>query len=170
MFKKLFVVLLISGLFFISSQKKIFAYDDKTTHPALTDEIVDFYNLSFPGKKLTPQQKEWIIEGSIMEDTPPRWINHFYDPVYKEGWDGKHTGKYDAETVQAVSEKLIAPYGISPVSSLEWLHNEQLQSQYGFYKGAKTWEQGILEMIKGNEKEAYQILGYVLHLIKNQVK
>ena len=72
--------------------------------------------------------------------------------------------------VQLISKKLIAPYGISPVSSLEWLHNEQLQSQYGFYKGAKTWEQGILEMIKGNEKEAYQILGYVLHLIKNQVK
>ena len=65
-------------LFFQSSS----GYDDKTTHPALADEIVDFYNLSFDNK-LTNEEKEWIVQGSIDEDTPPRWINHFYDPIYK---------------------------------------------------------------------------------------
>jgi len=68
------IILTVSVAVFVAN-----AYDDKTTHPALTDEIVDFYNLSFPNKQLTPQQKEWIVEGSILEDTPPRWINHFYD-------------------------------------------------------------------------------------------
>ncbi|MEK7520866.1 MAG: lamin tail domain-containing protein, partial [Patescibacteria group bacterium] len=162
------IIYLILAVFMLMGFDSALAYDDKTTHPALTDEIVNFYNLSFPDKPLTPQQKEWIVEGSILEDTPPRWINHFYDPVYQEGWNGEHTGKYDAETVRLVSEKLIAPYGITPVSSLEWLHNEQLQSQYGFYKGDKTWERGILEMVKGNEEESYRILGYILHLLEDQ--
>ncbi len=166
-FKIIFIVFLIFSSFYFININLANAYDDQTTHPALTDEIVDFYNLSFPDKKLTPQQKEWIIEGSILEDTPPRWINHFYDPINKTGWSGEHTGKYDAETVQIVSKNLIAPYGIAPVSSLNWLHNEQLQAQYKFYQGAKTWEQGILEMIKGNEEESYKILGYILHLIED---
>lgn len=165
MFKKIIILSLIFVLFF--SFQSAFAYDDQTTHPALTDEIVDFYNLSFPNKQLTLEQKEWIIEGSILEDTAPRWINHFYDPINKIGWSGEYAGKYDAETVKLISQNLIAPFGITPVSSIEWLHNEQLQAKYGFYKGAKTWERGILEMIKGNEKEGYKILGYVLHLIED---
>ena len=166
-YKTLLILFLILGILFFFNQSNVFAYDDKTTHPALTDEIVDFYNLSFPNNQLTPQQKEWVVEGSILEDTPPRWINHFYDPINKIGWSGEYAGVYDKETVQIVSENLIAPYGITPVSSLEWLHNEQLQAQYGFYKGAKTWERGILEMIKGNEEDGYKILGYILHLIED---
>jgi hypothetical protein len=35
----------------------VFAYDDKTTHPAITDEIVDFHNL-FADQKLTSEEKE----------------------------------------------------------------------------------------------------------------
>ncbi|MEK7635678.1 MAG: hypothetical protein AAB405_01150 [Patescibacteria group bacterium] len=168
MFKKILVYFFIFGLFgFLPSFKNVSAYDDKTTHPALTDEIVDFYNLSFPEKQIILQQKEWIIEGSILEDTPPRWINHFYDPIYKIGWSGEYAGKYDAETVQIVSQNLIAPYGITPVSSLEWLHNNQLQARYWLYEGVKTWERGILEMIKGNEEKSYKILGYILHLIED---
>ena len=42
-----------------------------------------------------------------------------------------------------------------------------LQAQYAFYKSDKTWERGILEMIKGNEEDAYKILGYILHLIED---
>mgnify|MGYP001578016837 CR=1 FL=1 len=83
------ISLLIFGLFLFFG-RQVFAYDDQTTHPALTDEIADFYNLSFPSNQLTPQQKEWIVEGSILKDTPPRWINHFYDPIYKEGWSDKY--------------------------------------------------------------------------------
>src|SRR3989338_11497634 len=148
---KLPIIVILAGLLF---SNPILAYDDKTTHPALTDEIVDFYNL-FSAQKLTFEQKEWIVQGAMSEDTPPRWINHFYDPVYKIGWSGENTGIYDKETVQLVSEKLIAPYGITPVSSLEWMHNKMLQAQYAFYKSDKTWERGILEMIKGNEEDAY---------------
>ena len=72
-----FKIVLFIILFF--SFNNVFAYDDQTTHPALTDEIINFYNLSFPNNQLTPQQKKWIFDGSILEDKAPRWINHFYD-------------------------------------------------------------------------------------------
>ncbi|KKS56521.1 MAG: hypothetical protein UV22_C0029G0005, partial [Parcubacteria group bacterium GW2011_GWA2_42_35] len=71
--------------------KFVSGYGDTTTHPGLTDEIVDFYNLSFDNK-LTSEEKEWLIRGSVDEDTPPRWINHFYDPIYQQGWTGQYTG------------------------------------------------------------------------------
>ncbi|MBI2515133.1 lamin tail domain-containing protein [Candidatus Wolfebacteria bacterium] len=141
------------------------AYDDKTTHPALTDEIVDFYNLLHPDKPLTSEQKEWIVEGSILEDTNPRWINHFYDPIYKVGWSGEHAGAVEKEKIQEFSRLFIFPS--APVSSLEWLHNDQLQAKYKFYKGTRTWERALLEMIKGNEKEGYKILGHILHLLED---
>ena len=76
-------IFIIGSLFLFSNNSK--SYNDKTTHPGLTDEIVDFYNLSFDDK-LTPEEKEWIVQGSIDEDTPPRWINHFYDPTNGDGW------------------------------------------------------------------------------------
>ena len=49
------------------------------------------YYLSFDNK-LTSEEKEWLIRGSVDEDTPPRWINHFYDPIYQQGWTGQYTG------------------------------------------------------------------------------
>jgi hypothetical protein len=143
------------------------AYDDKTTHPALTDEIIDFYNLVYPDKPITPEQKEWIIEGSIKEDTPPRWINHFYDPIYKTGWTGEHTGKYDAGTIQFISQNFIAPFGIKPVSSIDWIHNNTLQAKYSLYEGIKTWDQAMLEIIKNNQKEAFKMLGHILHVLED---
>lgn len=141
-----------------------FAYDDQTTHPALTDEIVDFYNLSFD-KKLTMEEKEWIVSGVMSEDTPPRWINHFYDPVNKVGWSGESTGVWPTMLIQYFSNKIIS--SADPVSSLDWLHNQQLQSEYGEYGGNRTWERAIYEYANGNTKEAYVTLGYILHLVED---
>src|SRR3989338_205672 len=62
-----------------------FGYDDKTTHPALTQEIVKFFNASYPEKQINNTDAEKIIQGSIDEDTQTRWLYHFYDPVYNRG-------------------------------------------------------------------------------------
>jgi len=62
-----------------------FGYDDKTTHPALTQEIVKFFNASFPEKQILSADAEKIIQGSIDEDAETRWLYHFYDPVYNRG-------------------------------------------------------------------------------------
>ena len=85
------IFLFISFLFFIFPAA-VFAYDDKTTHPALTEKIVDIYNLKF-GNLISSENKEQIIKGSIDEDIPPRWFNHFYDPIYNLGYKGYRTSK-----------------------------------------------------------------------------
>ncbi|MDO8592495.1 MAG: hypothetical protein Q7R92_01815 [bacterium] len=61
---------------------KTLAFSEETTHPALTEQIIEFYNLAYPDDQITDEQKALIVQGSIDEDTAPRWINHFYDPLY----------------------------------------------------------------------------------------
>lgn len=156
------VLLLVSIVFSFSD---LFAYDDKTTHPALTDEIVDFYNLSHVDTPLTAEQKEWVVEGAILEDTPPRWINHFYDPIWKNGWSGEHTGWLWERMMQSASYWLLSQY--EPASSLSWIRNRGLQSSYALYGGDHTWDRAVEEYRKGNKKEAYRTLGHVLHLIED---
>jgi len=158
---KLLIILILTGLV-ISGP--VFSYDDLTTHPALTDEIVDFYNLFFD-EEITEEEKEWIIDGAMSEDTPPRWINHFYDPINKVGWSGEKTGIWPAFSIKYFSSKLLS--NNAPVSSLNWLHNYNLQSEYGLYEGDHTWERALYEYANGNEKEAYYTLGFILHLIED---
>src|SRR3989344_9179103 len=71
--------LLIATPFFVSS------YDDHTTHPALTQEIITFYNLAFPKRNIPDADAAYIIQGSIDEDRDGRWTRHFYDPVHHRG-------------------------------------------------------------------------------------
>ena len=122
MMKKIILLLIIgigcSSIFY----KTVFSYDDKTTHPGLTDEIVDFYNFSSQ-TKLTDEEKEWIVLGSINEDTPPRWINHFYDPIYNEGWKAENLGNVSPLTLSIFSKTLLN-INTETVSSKNWAHNE----------------------------------------------
>ena len=96
-FPRVFVILLTTGVVATAA----FAYDQNSTHPALSDEIVQYYNStysvdnSFP--LIVPSQASWIHKGSVEEDAAPRWINHFYDPIHNKGWDGAHYGKFSKE-------------------------------------------------------------------------
>src|SRR3972149_829846 len=96
---KLFKILFIIFLFSFFNFSFTSAYDNKTTHQALTDEIVDFYNLYY-GNKSEEEFKQELVRGSDVEDTPPRWINHFYDPIYNKAWSGSwtHLGELTAVT------------------------------------------------------------------------
>lgn len=141
-------------------------YNDKTTHPGLTDEMVDFYNLSF-GSNITDEEKEWIVQGAIDEDIPPRWINHFYDPINNEGWKSENLG-YIPSSVLKLFSKLFLNANTEIVSSIEWIHNEILQTKYASYGGNNTWENAIRQYANGNKQEAYYILGHVLHLLEDK--
>lgn len=58
-----------------------FAYNGPTTHAGITEQVVEFYNLS-NSSKLSSADKEFLIQGSIDEDDPAiRALNHFYDPM-----------------------------------------------------------------------------------------
>jgi len=162
--KRIFLILIIVGSLGFTTQT-VFAWNDETTHPALTNNVIDFYNLNSE-TKITDEEKEWIIKGSIEEDTPPRWINHFYDPVYNEGWTGEN-GPLNAsqELVQKFSDVFLSTE--DAISAKNWVHNQTLQTKYKPYKGNQTWERAIYEYVNGNKKEGLSSLGYVLHLLED---
>jgi hypothetical protein len=162
--KNLILILII--LFSSVIINRALAYDDKTTHPALTDEIVDFYNLNF-GEKITEEEKEWIVLGSMLEDTPPRWINHFYDPIYDEGWTGEHGPLWVSEEILSkFSDVVLSTEGA--VKTPRWARDQKLQAKYKNYQGNKTWQKALWEYIKSDDKkEAFIALGHILHLVED---
>lgn len=82
-FVKLF--LMISGLATLLLPVLVSAYAEHTTHPALTDETIDFFNHEYPALAFTTEEKEKIKTGSTQEDVGTRFFNHFYDPVRNVG-------------------------------------------------------------------------------------
>lgn len=144
---------------------EVYAFSDTTTHPALTEQTVEFYNKMYPNTPLSNDEREWLIEGSTKEDIAPRWINHFYDPTTGLGWTGDSAGRLPAELVRIFSEIMLSSE--HPVSALAWAHNESLQEAYRLYGGNHTWEQALRSRSKQNIKDAYVSLGHMLHLLQD---
>ncbi len=130
------------------------AYSDKTTHSALTDEIVDLFNYYSPNLKLTGAEKEIIKQGSIDEDIPVRWMNHFYDPVYNRGIYGNLTSKQWSQDTLAQSNKTQGT-----LSALGY--------KYFSSEGDYSWDRAIFEYVHGNKNRALLALGHILHLIED---
>ncbi|MFH1858796.1 MAG: hypothetical protein ABIJ80_00825, partial [Patescibacteria group bacterium] len=65
----------------------VFGYDHLIIHPKLSSGAMAIYN-NQANNQLTNQQQEWIVEGSIAEDTDPRYLNHYYDPTTGQGLNG----------------------------------------------------------------------------------
>ncbi len=158
-------LLVFGGLF--CAQDLALAYSDTTTHPALTDEIADYYNSSFPNDPMSIEEKEWLIEGSRLEDTPPRWINHFYDPVNKVGWTGENAGRIAKEEIQRFSG--LALSFEKPLSAVDWVSdaNYFIQESYSLYGGNRTWKRGLEYFAEGDRKEAFLTLGHILHILED---
>ena len=175
MFKKNFWII----LFLLFFPFNVFAYDNLTTHPALTSEIVKFYN-NFYSSKITEEEKQRIIEGSIKEDEPlTRTLNHFYDPVYQKGLSGEiNAGAFTPFL------KILKPF---IKNAKEWAQNSYAQANFlgEAYRNAllnpyaqitknavdilsvHTWEKAIYNYILGNKKQAFEDLGHVLHLLED---
>ncbi|MDO8558004.1 MAG: lamin tail domain-containing protein [bacterium] len=148
------------GFLYLLLANPVFAYEPTSTHAALSDEIVDFYNLfvSGDGRKITNEEKEWIVKGTVEEDTPPRWVNHFYDPVYNRSWN-----------VLALTSKNWAQNQLR--ESLFILTTQGLAS-FTLYRGIEsssdyTWQRGISDFVKGDRKRSMEVLGHILHLIED---
>lgn len=171
--------LLFSVIFFGFSFNFSLAYEPIPTHRDLTKKIVEIYNKYYE-PKITQEQAQWIINGAIKEDTVPRWINHFYDPVYKSGWSGEKQGDVPQDTVKKLSKIFISTSDAA--SSLVWIHNQTLQEKYGLYEGNNTYERALsayaysMGLQKGFISEAYnyasfenafKALGHTLHLLED---
>ncbi len=135
------------------------SYNQDNTHPALTDEAVDFYNLNFPNNLLTEEDKYWLIKGSIDEDAwefPPRQVHHFYDPVYNKGWAGNISSKEwilssDTQVVKASAKMLqadISPFG-------------------GLSNGDYSYDRALFDYAAGDRNRAMYAIGHIMHLLED---
>ncbi len=135
-----------------------FAFDANSTHPALTEEIVKYYN-SFAERKITNEELELLKQGSIFEDKSPRWVNHFYDFF--------NNSAINWSTLRGVSEIAIKLFlktlPHKPLKSIDWSQNELAQLKYldnRVYQKAKR-------LYFENKREAFLTLGYILHLLED---
>jgi len=118
---------------------RVFSYNDTVSHPTLTENAAFVYNASFD-KKLSNDEIAWLKWGSIEEDTPPRWLNHFYDPNLNIGIDGLRSAK---------------EWSVSPTMQSLWI------------RGNQTWQKAVDSYVAGDNKSAFIALGHVLHLIED---
>ncbi len=116
-----------------------FFYSDTTTHPYLVEEMVKLYN-NYYDSDLTPEQVEWMKQGSTNEDIWPRnWYHHFYDPVHNRGFGG--------------------------FSAKDWAQNPSAQAEVS--GGDHSWQTAIKDYNAGYKKRAFISLGHILHLIED---
>ncbi|MFA5013226.1 MAG: thermonuclease family protein [Candidatus Paceibacterota bacterium] len=159
-------IFLLAGFFIFN----VSAYGHKNTHPALTYEAAEFYNLNAENskdgiKKINDEGVSWLMQGAEDEDTPPRWVNHFYNPITGEGWTGEGLGSVDSHTLRALSS--LALSSRKPISAKNWAKNQSAQSDYGLYLGDKTWQRAIALYASGDKKGGLVTLGHILHLLED---
>ena len=135
----------------------LFAYSDKTTHPALTNEVVTFFNIHYPESKLDNKARELVVQGSINEDAFGRWMRHYYDPVYNRGL------------------VLLKKWQ----SSKEWAQDSRAQSGFvnrafagslrPYFSGEDdySWERSVYEYAWGDRERGLLGLGHILHFIED---
>jgi len=152
-----------------------FGYDDKTTHPALTQEIVKFFNASYPEKQINNTDAEKIIQGSIDEDTQTRWLYHFYDPVYNRGLVLEDDAFPKDPNLALVASGAKSEWE----SSKTWGTNSELQSGIienlsagiftEYFSGNKdySWNRAIYEYAWEDKNRGLLSLGHILHLIED---
>lgn len=158
----------INLIFAIFYFQNVSAYSVET-HAGLTKEIFKFYNQHSQINKIPDSFKDYLIEGSRQEDIPPRWMNHYYDPVYDRGLTSGLYGNWGKSKTwaQASDEqnKLIYKVPVvlaSILSAIEQKKISAITSETNF-----TWQRAI-EFYLNNEKEkAFYALGHILHLIED---
>jgi hypothetical protein len=139
--KKIFFILLIVTLMLSSAifVSRVFSYNDTVSHPFFTANIADVYNDNFE-EKLSLKEINWLMMGSFEEDTPPRWMNHFYEPNTNKGIWGFKTSR-------------------------DWAQSSGSQSiSIG---GDQTWQKAIDSYVSGDDEKAFRALGHVLHLLED---
>ena len=142
---------------FLLAVMPVFAYEQNNTHPALTANIVDFYNLSLSGRELTYQEKRWLIQGSINEDNGVRMLYHFYDPVHDRG----------LAMVAGASSK---NWGLAINFQANVLGRQYAGFSSVFSDGSKadySYQRALDDYAKGDRERAFVAFGHILHLLED---
>lgn len=130
----------------------VFAYSTRT-HAALTDETIDFFKKDFPDV-FSDTEKEIVKQGSVDEDKFPRWLHHFYDPIFSRGLKGIQLSS--KEWAKATLEQAgFASVGLGSVNELFSADDDY------------SWDRAIYEYAWGDRDRGLKTLGHILHLIQD---
>ncbi|PIT88058.1 MAG: hypothetical protein COU29_03530 [Candidatus Magasanikbacteria bacterium CG10_big_fil_rev_8_21_14_0_10_36_32] len=127
----------------------VFGYDDQVAHPNIAELAAELYNQNFE-PDLTVEEIGWIKQGSREEDSPTRWFNHFYDPVYGNGFN------------DMIGMNLV---NLSFTSAKDWVVTPS--KQVDFSLGDRSWPRGLADFSQNNRQMAFIELGHVIHLISD---
>jgi len=162
---KLLIPIFILG-FFIINTNSVFAYGIDT-HAYLTNEVVKFYNQNFPNNKIFDELKDYLIDGSRKEDDIPRWMNHFYDPVYNRGlsydpridfinlgtWQKSKEWAQDSNNQNSLTYKV--PTTIASIlTAIQQVKISALTTETDF-----TWQRAIRFYVQGEKEKAMFYVG-----------
>lgn len=132
----------------------VYAYSETTTHPALTDQTIKFFEKQYSNYSISQSEKDAIIRGSKDEDNNLKWFNHFYDPIYNRGltiaddeWPSAKQWGSETKYQKRFVEGTISDY---------FSHVEDY-----------SWERAIYDFAWGNRTRGLEGLGHVLHLIQD---
>ncbi|OGG37442.1 hypothetical protein A2110_02240 [Candidatus Jorgensenbacteria bacterium GWA1_54_12] len=164
----LLVCLLFAGIFLsLFVPFRVLAYSF-TTHAFLTDVAVDFYNASFPDRAIPDALKDFLADGAMHEESPPRLLNHFYDPMYGRGLVSAYINGYSSKEWAVSAAKQNEPRwkavaAVTSILSAALKKNiEELTLETDF-----TWGRAKYFYLTGDVGKAMYLLGHVLHLVQD---
>ncbi len=146
---------------------QVYAYEVQT-HEGITKEIVAFYNLYFIDKPISLAEAEQMIAGSNLEDTSPRWLNHYYDPIHNRGLTsdfipvGRTSSKLWARDRALQTHIVYNPMKNTTAVLYAIISDPEVLEMTDY-----TWERAIKDYIKGDKDRAFRALGQILHLIED---
>ncbi len=141
------VILILTLLIFCP--KSSWAYENTTTHRAITSEAVKFFNYFYSTDQLTNEERLAVVKGSSDEDMAPRWLNHFYDPISNTGLRGMRSSKVWAQDTeaQAIHRGIWSDFFSSPTDY--------------------SWDRAVYDYAWGDKNRGLEALGHTLHLIQD---
>jgi len=163
--RKFIITILWALIFPIASQVSAYSLD---THSYLTNKSIDFYNQHY-NQKISTDLIPYLIDGSRKEDEPPRWMNHFYDPIFERGltdpvlgtWENSKSWAQDDRNQNNFTYKIPATIA-SILTAIQQKRISALSTESVF-----TWKTALRYWIQGEKEGAMASLGHVLHLLQD---
>lgn len=172
--RKLIKFLILIPLLAFVNANSVFAYGIDT-HAFLTSETIEFYNRHFSESKIPNELRVYLLDGSRREDDVPRWMNHFYDPVYDRGltydpaidslnlgtWQKSKEWAQDDKNQNNLTYKVPATIA-SILTAVQQGKISAISAETNF-----TWQKAISYWVSGDKEKAMFTLGHILHLMQD---
>lgn len=146
----------------------VYAYE-VDTHAYLTNEAIKYFDVYNASKKIDSKFISFFIDGARREDDAPRWMNHFYDPIYGRGLSTPVLGVWYASKDWAVNEdaqndiKYKVPATIASIlSAIQLGKISEITTETNY-----SWNQALRYYILGEKEKAFFMLGHVVHLVQD---